>query len=143
MHTSLLNTAALWYCLCCLDLVLFCGIVELIFLLFFLNSFISFCACVSGSMLYLEMNGMPGWVLGDIFFGLYRFSGVCPSGWGHTSICHSCHSHPPHACQCEEWAALSPLLFSEVFLINQNAEIYFIWLKQLAPPFFSLFKKIV
>lgn len=62
---------------------------------FFLNSFISFCACVSGSMLYLEMNGMPGWVLGDIFFGLYRFSGVCPSGWGHTSICHSCHSHPP------------------------------------------------
>lgn len=46
MHTSLLNTAALWYCLCCLDLVLFCGIVELIFLLFFKLLHFILCVCV-------------------------------------------------------------------------------------------------
>lgn len=55
MHTSLLNTAALRYCLCCSDLVLFVDLFSLICFLSF--DFVR----VSGTMLYLGMNGMLGW----------------------------------------------------------------------------------
>lgn len=108
MHTYLLNTAALWYCLCCLDLVLFVDLFSLTCFLSF--NFVS--VCVWNNAIF--GNGWHAWMgLGDIF-GLYWFFGVCPCGWGRTCICHSCHSHT-HACPCEEWAALSPLLFSETF----------------------------
>lgn len=104
MHTSLWNTAALWYCLCCSDLVLF---VDLFSFICFL-SFDYVRVCVWNNAIF--GNERHAWTgLGDIF-GLYWFPGVCPSGWGRTCICHSCHSHT-HACPCEEWAALSPLLF--------------------------------
>lgn len=83
----------------------FCGFVQ--FYLFFP---LILCVCVWINAIF--GNEWHAWMgLGDIFFGLYWFSGVCPSGWGRTCICHSCHSHT-HACPCEEWAALSPLLCS-------------------------------
>lgn len=99
MHTSLLNTAALWYCLCCSDLVLFVDLFSFICFISFLFVRVCLKQCYIGN----EWHAWMG--LGDIF-GLYWFSGDCPSGCGRTYICHSCHSHT-HACLCEEWAALS------------------------------------
>lgn len=57
MRNSLLNTAALWSCLCCSDLVLF---VDLFSFICFL-SFDCVCVRVYGTMLYLGMSGMLGW----------------------------------------------------------------------------------
>lgn len=105
MHNSLLNTAALWSCLCCSNLVLFVDLFSFICIL----SFDCVCACVRVWNNAIFGNERHAWMgLGDIF-GLYWFPGVCPRGWGCT-LCHSCHRHT-HACPCKEWAALSPLLF--------------------------------
>lgn len=135
MHTSLLNTAALWYCLCCSDVVLFVDLFSLICFLSF--DFVRVC---------LEQCYIREWMacldgLGWHFFGLYWFSGVCPSGWGRTCICHSCHSHT-HACLCEEWAALSPLLFSQAFFEKLGCSDIFsvpLWWDGFFPPFNMFF----
>lgn len=116
MHIYLLNTAALWFCLCCLDLVLFVDLFSLICFLSF--DFVRVCL----EQCYFRMNGMLGWAW--VTFSDCTGSPVCPSGWGHTCICHSCHSHT-HACPCEEWAALSPLLCSETFFDKLGCRFLF------------------
>lgn len=80
MQTYLLNTAALWYCLCCLNLVLF---VDLFSLICFLSFHFVSVRVWNNAIFGNEWHAWMG--LGDIF-GLYWFSGVCPSGCGHTSI---------------------------------------------------------
>lgn len=84
----------------------FCGFVQ--FHLFTLIWF-RVCVCLEQCYIWEWMACLDG--LGWHFFRLYWLSGVCPNGWGRTCTCHSCRSHT-HACPCEEWAALSPLLFS-------------------------------
>lgn len=82
MHTSLLNTAALWYCLCCSDLVLFVDLFSLICFLSF--DFVRVCleqcyiwewmACLDGLgwhfWIVLVLWCLPKWMGAHLYMSL-------------------------------------------------------------------------
>lgn len=129
MHTSLLNTAALRYCLCCSDLVLFVDLFSLICFLSF--DFVR----VSGTMLYLGMNGMLGWAwvtfldcIGSLVSA--QVDGGAPI-YVTDAIATPMHVHvrnglPFHLCY-----------FVRTFLTIKNSDIYF--LPQYDGLFFAFF----